>query len=281
MLELLARHPEGLPQTKVAEILGAPDSSVMRLGRVLADLGYVTRCAKSRWFMLARKFLAMAQGLEAERNLVEIALPIMRELRDELCESVVLGALAPELGVGFTLAMTRSVHPFAFHVEPGTPFQLHASGPGKAMLAALPEDRLQELLPRLKLERLTAQTITSRQALVAEIAKVRRAGYAVDDGEYFDGCVCLGVAIPSDSDSGVNAIWVTGPDNRFNPRDFARLAPRVTAAARRIGDHALATPRVDMAGVKITLGRFLGDGQGDTCPACPACPVTAKITKTK
>lgn len=236
MLELLARHPEGLPQTKVAEFLGAPDSSVMRLGRVLADLGYVTRCEKSRRFTLARKFLAMAQGLEAERNLVEIALPIMRELRNELRESVVLGALAPELGVGFTLAVARSVHPFAFHVEPGTPFHLHASGPGKAMLAALSEDRLQELLPRLKLERLTAQTITSRQALVAEIAKVRRAGYAVDDGEYFDGCVCLGVAIPSDSDSGVNAIWVTGPVKRFPIESFPEHAPKVIAAAREIAE---------------------------------------------
>ncbi len=235
MLELLAEQPSGLLQTEIAERLDAPDSSIMRIGAVLEEMRYVTRPAETRRYQLTRKLLALARGRSEEYNLVETALPVMRRLRDELREVVLLGVLAPELGMGITLAMARAKYPFAFQVELGAPFHLHASGPGKAMLAALTDAERDAVLPRLKLEQLTARTIVTPRQLRAELDRVRQQGYAVDNEEYFDGCVCVGAAIPRASELPVYALWVTGPSTRFSARHAPQIAPQLIAAAQELG----------------------------------------------
>src|SRR5690606_29373477 len=65
----------------------------------------------------------------------------------------------------------------------------------KACLAALEPAALDELLARLPLPRLTPATLVTAQALRAELAQVRRHGYAIDNEENEPGIVCYGVAL--------------------------------------------------------------------------------------
>ena len=72
----------------------------------------------------------------------------------------------------------------------GTRGPLHCSANGKALLASLTPGEMEDILPR-ELIRLTANTITDRNALREEIAEVRRTGLAYDIEEYTIGvCAC-------------------------------------------------------------------------------------------
>ncbi|MCZ9345146.1 hypothetical protein NGM37_46130, partial [Streptomyces sp. TRM76130] len=61
----------------------------------------------------------------------------------------------------------------------GRSFSLHASCIGWALLAQLPDDRVQRLLPD-HLERYTDRTVTDRAAVLAGLEETRRSGIAVD-----------------------------------------------------------------------------------------------------
>lgn len=61
------------------------------------------------------------------RSVVEKALPLMRRLRDETTETVVICAMAGRRGV--VLDHVPALHSFRFVVDAGMTFTLHASAP--------------------------------------------------------------------------------------------------------------------------------------------------------
>ena len=64
---------------------------------------------------------------------------------------------------------------------------MHCTSVGKAILAFLPEERINDIIRRTRFERFTNRTIATAEALRTEIEKTRRRGYAVDDEELEEG----------------------------------------------------------------------------------------------
>ena len=64
----------------------------------------------------------------------------------------------------------------------------HVTSSGKVLLAFLPTEQQQRLVREMRLTAKTPRTITSRTAFLAELASVRRQGYAENRGESQPGC---------------------------------------------------------------------------------------------
>ena len=73
----------------------------------------------------------------------------------------------------------------------GTAFPVHTTAHGKALLAALPTTQL-EALPE-PLEFRTPNTLTSKAALLADLAAIRERGYALDEQEHAPGVCGIGI----------------------------------------------------------------------------------------
>src|SRR5207245_5213614 len=86
----------------------------------------------------------------------------------------------------------------------------HATAAGKAIVATMSNDDVRRLLGESALEHRTSHTITNLDTLLADLAIVRRRGYAVDDEEDADGVLCVGAAIFDHSDTCLGAVSVTG-----------------------------------------------------------------------
>ena len=69
----------------------------------------------------------------------------------------------------------------------GSRFPAHATSLGKVLLADLPPERLEARLSTMSLRPLTARTITTRQAMHAQLAQVRKQGFVISDGELDEG----------------------------------------------------------------------------------------------
>jgi DNA-binding IclR family transcriptional regulator len=176
--------------------------------------------------------LVLGYAAVSEHNLVEKALDVMRELRDEVKETVLIGMLVGTEGV--VLDQVPGVHPVKFLIDPGMRFPLHADAPGKVFLAFLPESERESLLGRIELARYTDQTITRMEDLRRELEAVRVCGYAIDRAEMVEGCRCVSAPVFNHHGYPVAAIWVTGPSDRFRERDFPTIGRRVVEHARRI-----------------------------------------------
>ena len=98
---------------------------------------------------------------------------------------------------------------------------LHCSAIGKVLLAFGAAT-----LPPGRLERRTEHTITGRAALEAELATVRRRGYAVIDGELEPGLVAVAAPVYRDGGAVVAALSVSGPGTRLTPARVTDVAAR-------------------------------------------------------
>jgi DNA-binding IclR family transcriptional regulator len=110
----------------------------------------------------------------------------------------------------------------------------HCTSVGKAILAFLPEERLNEILRRIRFERFTQRTITTPEALRTEIEKTRRRGYAVDDEEFEEGLRCIAVPLLDAQRLPVAAVSISGPSFRVTAQKLPSIANHLLQCVRGI-----------------------------------------------
>lgn len=234
LLRALERAPHGLALGELAAAVELPKSTVHRLVAALAAEDLLVSDPGGRVRLGAGIPRLAAAGREA---LADRLRPVLLELRRDLDETVDLAVL-DGAGVRFVdqvpaprrLRATSAV---------GEVFPLHCTANGKALLAALPEERALALLPG-RLPKLTPQTIGSREQLQPELARIRRTGVAFDREEHTEGICAAGAAI-LDASGPVAAISVPVPRQRFEGRE-EQLGRQVRAAAAA-GSELLGGPR--------------------------------------
>jgi len=232
VLEYLAHHPGGKGQVEIAQALGCPVTSIFRITRTLERAGYLVRDPETKVFRHTMRMLVLGQQALAENDLVGCALPVMRELSDELGDTVLLGVLNGSEIIVLEQALGSQL--FRFSVNAGHRIRAYCSAPGKAIIAALPEKRREEVIARLEFVRFNANTITSPDAFREALQEVGVLGYAQDRGEEYSGIYCLGAPILDRGGFPVAAIWVTGPENHVRPEQIPGIGERIRDGARRI-----------------------------------------------
>jgi DNA-binding IclR family transcriptional regulator len=105
---------------------------------------------------------------------------------------------------------------------------------GKAVLATMPRSRVEELLQSLPRERFTPRTITNREALLKELERTSRRGYAVDDEEREEGVRCVGMAILDGRGEAIAAVSISGPSFRVTMQKIPVIAGKLMTCVQGI-----------------------------------------------
>jgi DNA-binding IclR family transcriptional regulator len=146
-------------------------------------------------------------------DLPELARPYMRQLGEATNESIYLSTLqGAEI---LYIAKIESTQAIRTSCVIGTHNNLYSTSMGKAILAFLPAAEQARLIAQLDLKPLTEKTILNQDALVEELAKIRRLGYAIDDEENEVGVRCVGAPIFDRTGHVFAAISVSAPAYRF------------------------------------------------------------------
>jgi IclR family KDG regulon transcriptional repressor len=217
--------------TDLAKKLGLGKSSVYRLLAILAKRGYVEKNSQNDRYQLTYRLFAVGSRAAERSGLREVAQPVMERLGSETGETVNLGVLD-----GFrTVSVHRveSAHPLSVHMRIGG-LPAHATATGKILLAALDAGEVAQRLQGRRLERITERTIKSRSALLAELARVREQGFAVDNEECSIGLRCVGAPIRDHRGAVVAALSVVAPCHRMIPTTLPATIAMVRGAAQDI-----------------------------------------------
>lgn len=224
VLRTLEGAPEGLALGTVAAAAELPKSTAHRILGALAAEDLVAQSDDGRFRLGAGcARLGAAARVAAAERLRPVLLGLRRELDETVDLAVLDGASArfvDQVPAPRRLRAMSSV---------GELFPLHCTANGKALLAALPEERAMALLPS-RLPRLSPHTITSREALLSQLAEIRREGVAYDREEHTEGICAVGAAVSDGSDPAALAISVPVPTPRFRGNEAA-LATAVGSAA--------------------------------------------------
>lgn len=228
ILNLLQGSIHGVSLGDVAQATELPKSSAFRYLWTLEAHRYVERNADDATYRLGLGFVGMqSRHLEVLR---ERARPVLERLRDELDETTNLGVLDGDSIIYLDIVESRRGVRLA--ASRGDRDPIHATALGKAITAHLPVERVEAMLGSTDLEARTPNTIVSVGAYLDELVKVRRLGYALDDGENeIDGrCIAvpiLGTRLPA-------ALSVSAPSARFPLQAVASVAASLQAAAAAI-----------------------------------------------
>jgi DNA-binding IclR family transcriptional regulator len=115
------------------------------------------------------------------------------------------------------------------------PDHLHTSATGKAILAELSRDRVDEICDEYGLPAKTDETITDRDELFDAIDAIQERGYSYNDEEEIEGLRAVGAAVTDRNGSVLGALSISGPTSRLTGETFRKTVPeKVTSTANII-----------------------------------------------
>jgi DNA-binding IclR family transcriptional regulator len=230
----------GLPAHRVASLAGIPASTGQRLLTSLVGEGFLERVGDG--YYPGRRLLRWRTEGVGQQVLAQLAQPILDRLRDETGETALLfvkDGLARAI-----VAMAPTRHAVVYAVSPGQLLPLHAGSSGRVLLAFDPgaaQEQLSTDLPGY-----TPATITDPGKLVADLAEIRRNGYAMSSEERAAGAAGSSAPVFGPHGLVVAALGIAGPIQRLDAASLERWRPAVRRAARELSralEHTLhATP---------------------------------------
>jgi IclR family transcriptional regulator, KDG regulon repressor len=111
---------------------------------------------------------------------------------------------------------------------------LHSTALGKIFLAGLPDKEFLRLIRMKGLPRLTEFTLTSRAAVVDEIKRVRKQGWAMDNQENEIEGRCIGAPIQMPNGRVLAALSISGPEFRMDLERAKSLVPQLKSFCAEI-----------------------------------------------
>ena len=233
VLRLLAQHVAPMPAAAIARELGLPRSTVYHLLAVLRESGFVVHLPAERRYGLGVAAFELGSAYSRQEPLRWIAQTVLRDL---VARTTHNGHFAVLHGTDVLyLIEERAPGRPSLVTDVGVRLPAHLTASGRAMLAALPPAQVRALLP-------SAAALVQRHGtgpatlgdLRRELAAVRRAGVAQEQGSVTPGFASLAAAVLDHVGHPVAAVALTFPAAEVGTADREALAHEVREAAGQV-----------------------------------------------
>ena len=207
-------------------------ASVRRCLHTLSKLGFAGT-DDGRSFYLRPRVLALGHSYLSSMPLATAAQPILEHLSQILHESCSIALLdGTEIVYVARAHVTRIM---AIDLGVGTRLPAFCTSMGRVLLANLPPDELETVLPKIEFTRYTDRTVSSVERLRQVLVTVRREGHAIIDQELELGLRSMAVPVRNPAGRVVAAINVGAHGQRVSIQDMrTRFLPYLRAAAQEL-----------------------------------------------
>jgi DNA-binding IclR family transcriptional regulator len=231
VLEILSLENE-LSVSEVSKRMQFERSKGHRILATLKEIGYLNQNPLNKKYSISSKLFELGRRYIDENPLVGIAHPVMESLAVETGETVNLGVLEGNEVV--CIDKVSSTHALKMDQPIGGKAGAYCTGFGKAILAFLPEKKIQEMFNKTPLKRYTKNTLTEFGMLLRELSIIRKRGYATDNEEFYLGIRCVGSPIFNYDGNVIAGMSVSGPSIRIKKKDFPKFAKLLVKATKSI-----------------------------------------------
>jgi len=231
IVDILASMGEtGIGLVELSVLLEMPKSSTHRYLATLQELGLAERKDDDRYY-LGIKVIELAGSFLTKSDLHNESQPIMEELAEKTGETVHLAVPSGTEVVYIAKIESRYALTMSSHIGSRQP--MYSTSLGKAILAFSKPKLVRSILTG-ELQPRTSHTITSIEALRAELATVRSQGFALDKEENELGICCVGAPVLDYSSTAIAAISISGPCERMTPDRAVELGHLLWESTQRI-----------------------------------------------
>lgn len=198
MLEAVGQSPRGLTVKQIARRCDFTVATTYHLVRTLAYEGYVIRRENGTYVVgleIADRYRELVLAFRGPGAVIER----LRRAASETGYSHFLGRF-----VGGRVAVTAVAEgprtPLMDDLVPGYDEAAHATALGKALLATMSPDQRWRFLKEFGMRPYTSATLTSPEALDADLAAGERRGMQIEIGQFRQGLACAAVTVVNDRD---------------------------------------------------------------------------------
>ncbi len=224
----------------IGKRVALPQPTIVRILETLISAGYIYRLERSALYGVTARTLTLSKGFAATSRLVQLATPIIEELRTEIGWPSNLATYEQgQMSIAYT---NRSEHGMSISSRLGARIPVLVTGVGVAYLAHLPADELERVLSQLRTSDSRWDTNPRMlEGLDERLEEVRRNGYALAEQAYLDEIYhsrIWAVAVPVVVDGRVTAclssliLSSAGPQSRL----MGKVLPPLKRAAQAIAD---------------------------------------------
>lgn len=219
--------------SEIARDLDLPKTTVQRSLKSLEQAGWIEMSGEERgaWSLTLKAGLAVGRADIATRKLRIAAIPVMEELRRRTSESVYL-AVRHNKQIALVERLD-GINPVVHAWPLWHPGPMHATSLGKAILAALPEEELEDYLDG-RLQKVSALSVTDPAKLRAELKEIRERGFSTAFQTNWPDENGVGAAIRNSRGEPFAAVSISAPVERVNRKKCLDLGSHLVDAARRI-----------------------------------------------
>ncbi|MCK6453473.1 MAG: helix-turn-helix domain-containing protein [Alphaproteobacteria bacterium] len=175
VLDAVAESPDGLAFAEIVRKTGLPQGTAHRLIGALLRVGYIEASQNRKIYVLGHRLLRLLHLRSPRETVVELSRPVLKGLVERFAETAFVAKLE-----GAEVESVAMVLPEAerhSYVQPGRVMPLHAAASAKAIFAFQDKELLARALQR-PLTAFTPKSTTSKKKVLAELAQVRKTGYA-------------------------------------------------------------------------------------------------------
>jgi len=226
----LRKVPVGIAELSVKFDL--PKSKVHRIVDTLKFWGYLEQEPSTRKYFLGTKVLELCKNKLDSMDLVQVVIPYLEELVEQVGETVHFGIL--DAGKVLYLVKKQAPHAMGIISKVGQKLNAHCSGIGKVLLSHLDEPILDKIIENVGLPRYTKNTITNPRDLKQELTKIRIQGYGEDNEEICEGLHCIAAPIRNYIGNLAGAISVSIPTVRLTEERKEDIKRMILAQSEKI-----------------------------------------------
>lgn len=232
-INVLSVFGHARPQLGLSEIVAAvrlPKTTVFRLLSSLVERNFCEFDSQTGKYSLGFELVRLADIRRRQTNVHDVAIPVMREIRNEVNETVILSVRSGDFRVH--IDFVEGLHPMRRMADLGVRAPLYAGAASKVLLAGMEDEDVETYLARTELTALQKTTITDKNMLWREIRAIRKRGYAESKGEIFPGGGALAAPLKDFSGKTVAVMDILTPEHRYTPQHRERCIALLLNGAR-------------------------------------------------
>lgn len=229
VLTSLCTDGPDLTLMQIAERLKLHKSTAHRLIMVLERHRLIDKNPANGGYRLGLRLFELGSHAIAQLDLRQRARPFLERTVLDTGETVHLCAY--DEGEVVYLEKVEPARSVRMACAVGRRNPAYCTSVGKAMMAFMLEPDVERDMQKRGFRQFTRHTINNLLDLKAELAKVRKSGFAVDNEEIEEGVRCVGAPVWGYGHRPIAAISVSGPTFRVTEAKIPAIARSVVAAA--------------------------------------------------
>jgi DNA-binding IclR family transcriptional regulator len=238
ILDLVAGLGRPVRFTELLTLSPHPKATLYRFLQTLVNQGMLTYDDERQTYNLGLRLVRMAHAAWAQSSLAPVARRHLDSFAAETGETLHLAQM--DNGQVLYVDKRNAAQPVEMFAAAGKVGPAYCTGVGKAIMAYMDDTRLEQALRHQSYHRYTEHTLTSKEALLAELQEIREEGISFDREEHEPGIICIAAPITSSGSRVIGALSLTTTTARHSLSDLMGFRPRLLECVAAIGEEASA-----------------------------------------